>query len=158
MAELSQEEVNGLRVSMQKHFDTRLEAYEKLVTTRMTAIEKQIATQDKVIEARLALLNEFRDAMRDQTGTLLPINEFKSWKDRVEKEITYLREVISLYLTLKEHEVWKTKIEADIHTLQLFRAVIDAKASMGMVYVSYIFNAVSIAIALFGVAHTLMAR
>lgn len=98
-------------VSLKEYFETRL-----------CAIEKASELQRETLNIRLEAMNEFRDAMKDQT-----VN----------------------YLTRNEYEIHHCKLEDDITELKKYRNIMEGKASQSSVIFLGIISLISL---LLGVA------
>lgn len=84
---------------------------------RVAALEKATVVASTAMERRLDGMNEFRDTLRDQAARFVTRDE--------------------VGLQLKA-------LCAEVEELKRFRAVVDAKASMSAVYVSYLLAAIGI--------------
>ena len=91
--------------------------------TRIAELEKATVVASNAMDRRLDGMNEFRDTLRDQAGRFVTQNEVRSQLD---------------------------VINAKIHNLEKFQAVVEGKASMSSVYISYIMAAIGIAIGIIG--------
>jgi len=97
-------------VTLEKHFESRIEALEKATGVAAVAMER-----------RLDGMNEFRDTLRDQAARF-------ATRDEVNLRINTLND--------------------EVETLKIFRAVIDAKANINAVYVSYVLALVGIVLSI----------
>jgi len=92
--------------------------------TEVTAMKEASRLAKENVDLRLAAMNEFRDAMKDQTDTFLPRAEY-----------------------LTRHE----SIEKDIRSLRESRAELLGKASQNSVVVAYIIAAVGIGLSVIAI-------
>jgi hypothetical protein len=83
--------------------DLKLQASDVANTLKLTALETLINIKTKnyednavqagiALEKRLEIMNKFREAMKDQSVTYIPRNEFVLLHDRVLEDIRILRE------------------------------------------------------------------
>lgn len=112
---------------VEKYIDVRFETLEKrdeinadhlkmYYDAQLDSIRESINLASKANDARLNSMNEFRQAMQDQSNK---------------------------YLTMSEHDVWKEKIESEMNVLRDFRVEISAKASQRGLTWGYIVIAIN---------------
>ena len=74
-------------VSLKEFIEAKLHSQAKLFETKLDAVEKATLLAKESIDQRLAGMNEFRDALKDQTANLVTRGEF----DRQTGEINSLK-------------------------------------------------------------------
>ena len=73
--------VEGSGISLRDYFEVRMDAMEAASTLHREALDR-----------RLGIMNEFREALRDQVATSLPRQEWDITHSRVKEDIQALRE------------------------------------------------------------------
>lgn len=91
--------------------------------SRISALEKATDVASSAMDKRLDGMNEFRDTLRDQAGRFVTQNEIRSQLDA---------------------------INAKVGSLEKFQAVVESKASMNAVYLSYILGLLGLIIGIIG--------
>jgi len=139
-------------ISLKTYVDTKLTNQQSEFNIKISSLEKATTIAAQSMEKRLEGMNEFRDALRDQTANLLPRMEYDLNQKRTEEDISLLRAKEAIFLNRTEHEILHNKLLDDIRDLRESRAYLDGKASQTSVIISTIIAIVSIivsAIALF---------
>ena len=124
---------NGQSVSLERHFERILEALEDKMCLRVEALENKLEVIQQMsqiaidkaevsINERLTIMNEFREAMKDQQAT---------------------------YITKETFEASRTFSEGSLRKLELSKATLDGKADQKTVNSTRTFSIIS---ALFGLA------
>lgn len=90
---------------------------------RIAALERATSVASEAMDKRLDGMNEFRDTLRDQA---------------------------SRFITEKEVISQLDAIKAQINALEKFQAIIESKASMNAVYLSYLIGIVGLIIGIVG--------
>ena len=98
----------------------------EFVESKLESLEKATAVAYEAMEERLKGMNEFRDALRDQTSNFLTRTEFIAAHERVCDDIRILRE---------------------------YRASLEGKASQQAVVGAYILAAIGFVIGILGLFH-----
>jgi hypothetical protein len=102
-----------------REFISEIIKYEaKHTETRLQAVEDKETLAAEVINERLKSMNEFRDAMKDQQDLFARKTQIETLEKRVDN-----------VLTRPEYEAKHERILADLQSLNLTRASLDAKAS-----------------------------
>ena len=99
-------------VTLKEYFDTRFNAMDKAL---------EIAT--KALNARLESMNEFREALRDQSSRMV---------------------------TRAECSVMHQRSEDDIRVLQQYKAALESKASQNAVIVAILISFISVGVSIAG--------
>ena len=105
-------------VSLRDYFDTTMEARDKTL---------EVALRN--LDHRLGQMNEFRNALRDQSLT---------------------------FLTKAEYNTFKENLEADIRSLRESRAMLEGKADQKQVTTAVIISIIGLAVAVISLAHELI--
>ena len=108
-------------VSLKEYFEARFDA-----------MDKALELAQRANDARLAGMNEFRDAMKDQTGHFVTRTEANATRNQM----------------LAEIKVELASICADIEILKKFQSVSEGKASQSSVIIAYIIAGISILLSL----------
>jgi ABC-type antimicrobial peptide transport system permease subunit len=105
--------------ALKEYTESRFEAYKVYTESRLVSLEKATSIAASNMEKRLEGMNEFRDQLRDQTGT---------------------------FITRIEIESQIKKIEEDIKVLRESKANLEGKASQQSVYIAYLIALIGIII------------
>ena len=116
------------------------------VDTRLNSLEKATEVAHRAMQDRLAGMNEFRNTLQDQAARFITRNEMEAQLNRIDSEVCgrldrldndvkLLRENI---IPRKEIETMIDRLEEDIKILELAKATLEGKASVGSVYIAYI--------------------
>jgi hypothetical protein len=98
-------------VPLKEHLEARVAALERAVDMNIAWLEKTRIGDREILEKRLDSMNEFRDALRDQSGTMF---------------------------TRVEHEAYQKTVEADLRGLRGFQSTLEGKASQANLNVTFI--------------------
>jgi hypothetical protein len=127
--ELSEGEVNQLRMTLREYIDLRFSNVEKEFKTYQCSMDANLKNAYGSMEKRLEGMNEFRQTITDQANK---------------------------YFTKAEHEAWKEKIEQELQTLRDFKLTIDTKASTSAVRTAYVVSGISIFLSFIGLILTIL--
>jgi len=116
--------INSKIDALEKSFNNKHNTLEGSTDLKYNNIEKNTTLAAKSIDRRLEGMNEFRDALKDQTAKFLTKDEFNTLHNRVEEDIKVLREN---------------------------KAMLEGKASMTSVYIAYGIGLIGLIIALLGI-------
>jgi hypothetical protein len=98
------------------------------VEFRLCAIQQAIDKSEKILNVRLEAMNEFRDALKDQSAN---------------------------FLTKEAYDAKHTVLQNQVDDLRLSKATLDGKASAASVYVGYAIALIGIILAILSYAHSL---
>lgn len=115
---------NGEFVSLKEHFEMRF-----------NALDKALELAQKTNDIRLAGMNEFRDAMNDQSGKFIT---------RIEADAHREKSVAEIRLEL-------SSICAEVKILNAYMNNEQGKATQSSVYIAYIVAAIGIILSVVGI-------
>jgi hypothetical protein len=127
--ELSEGEVNQLRMTLREYIDLRFSNVEKEFKTYQNSNDVNLKSAYSSMEKRLESMNEFRQTISDTAAK---------------------------YFTKAEHEAWKEKIEQELQTLRDFKLTIDTKASSRSVTTGYILSGIALFMSFIGLILTIL--
>jgi hypothetical protein len=79
-------------VTLKEYFEDKIDELEKGMALRIQSLEKATDLAKAGMDERLARMNEFRDALKDQSNTFLTRQEAAIRMDRIDEDIRSLRE------------------------------------------------------------------
>lgn len=107
---------------LDKRVDHRLVEQEKLVFQRFTLVDLALTKAEQAMGARLNSMNEFRDALKDQTARMATRQEL----DRVVSDMQDNREKLGRLPTLSAFE----RLVEDVQELRRTKANMDGRLAM----------------------------
>ncbi len=131
MEELSEEEVQALRVKLRDHFEIRLALLESLINVKLAGLEEKVDTANRVSEEKVSLAN---------TETKIHLSTMNEWRLTV-------TDILATMVTKAELTAWKEKIEDSLLQFRDFKTSLESKASNRALTISYLITAISIHIA-----------
>jgi hypothetical protein len=73
--------------TLKEHFDAILVEKDKAISAALLAAEKAVTKAETASDKRFEGVNEFRQALSDQTNTLVPRTEWQSARDEQERRL-----------------------------------------------------------------------
>ena len=107
-------------VSLKEHIETRLKS-----------LEDAQHKAERLLDERLASMNEFREALKDQS---------------------------TKFFTISSHEAYQKLVETDLRMLRESRAMLEGKASQSTVNIALLLSSVSAITAFVGLLHVIFAK
>jgi len=120
---------NALRIT--ESFKTADVSLKEHIESRLKALEDAGIKSERLLDVRLASMNEFREALKDQSAK---------------------------FFTLASHEAYQKAVDADLRVLRESRALLEGKASQSTVNVALLLATVSALTGLIGLIHVLTAK
>lgn len=99
---------------------------------RLLAMDKALELAQKANDIRLANMNEFREAMKDQTGHFVTRTEADA----------------RINILMAEIKIEQSSICSDIEVLQKYQATMEGKASQSSVMIAYVIAGISVLLSL----------
>jgi len=149
---ITRDEVCSRLIKLDKELDES-RAVNITVTAAISALKEAGAVERESINKRLDGMNEFREALKDQTAQYITRTEHEIRHVQLDKDMEALKSIASSHITREEYDTKHTSLEKDIKSLEISRAEINAKASLTSLYVAYGLTVVSIIIALVSLFH-----
>jgi len=100
-------------IAIEKYFDTKIDGLKEYICARLDGIEKATSIASEAMNTRLEGMNEFRQQLKDQSGTFITRLEHDSLIEKFDNDIL--------------------RIETSINNLNKFQAAIEGKASQSAV-------------------------
>ena len=142
-------------VTLKEYFESKLRGMEKAgelaaktYETKLEAIDKATTLASNALEKRLEGMNEFRAALKDQTGKFITKEEYNALHNRIIDDIKALNEDKNKFLTKSEFTTLHERVEDDIRILRENKAMLEGKASMKSVIIAYVLAAIAILLAI----------
>ena len=151
-------------ITLKEYFETRLKeqldgsnvkfiAAESQFNIKIAALEKATIVAASSMEKRLEGMNEFRDQLRDQTGTFVTKPEYAQQVIRINEDIKLLADIKSQFVGRQEHDSMLNKLNDDIRILRESKANLEGKASQASVNVAMIIAVIGIILAIVGIVN-----
>jgi hypothetical protein len=149
-------------VTLKEFLLVKVASVENTLTSKIHAVEDKVEMTfklnaiaidkaERLMGDRLAGMNEFRDALKDQTKSLLPKSEHDAVSARQDEAIDRLQSNIPQLVTRNEHSEMMTRIEKQIRDLELSKALLEGKASQTSVNVSLAIGLIGLLIGIFSI-------
>jgi hypothetical protein len=117
--------INDCKI-LQKHLEDKVQTSERLLNEKIININKSIDLASVQLNERLNGMNEFREALKDQSQK---------------------------YLTKDEFNIQHLRVQDDIRILRESKAQLEGKASQTSVLISYAIALISLIIAIISYYH-----
>jgi hypothetical protein len=140
-------------ITLREFFDTRIREQEAQFNIKISALEKAIIVAATAMEKRLEGMNEFRDQLRDQTGTFVTKPEYGQQMLRVNDDIKSLSDIKAQFIGRPEHDGMFVKLNDDIRVLRESKANLEGKASQSSVNIAMIIAVVGIILGIVGIVN-----
>ena len=101
------------------------------IEIRLKALEDAGLKSERLLDVRLASMNEFREALKDQS---------------------------TKFFTIASHEAYQKAVDADLRVLRESRALLEGKASQSTVNVALLLSTISAFTAIAGLLHSVFAK
>ena len=108
-------------ISLEKYIDEKIKAIYAYIDLKTLAIDKSTSLAKESMERRLEGMNEFRDALKDQTARFITKEDFEKQHQRAIDDIKILRES---------------------------KANLEGKASVSSVYIAYALSFITLLISI----------
>jgi hypothetical protein len=106
-------------VSWKEYVDTRFSDFERRITERFDASDDAVTKAERTMNERLNGMNEFRDALKDQSSRMATRVEL----DKTDADVGSLRDVLGRMATRDE----MGKVEEAVHDLRRHKANMDGR-------------------------------
>ena len=107
------------KISLREFFDTKIDFVKQLFELQISSIKEATGLAKTEIDKRLEGMNEFRDALRDQTNQFVMKSELKVMIDNIEKDLQIFREN-------------KTYLEGKLEGVEKYKTIIEEKLANTM--------------------------
>jgi len=107
-------------------------------------IKRNNEVNNMMLDKRLDSMNEFREALKDQTSKYLTKDEYILMHERVINDIKSLQEQSTKSLSREEFTNLHDKVNEDVRMLREHKSNLEGKASTSSVYIAYIAAAIAI--------------
>lgn len=77
---------------LKEYIDLRCVGVEELLDEKIRGIDRATALAAQTMDKRLDSMNEFRDALKDQSGKMLTRDEYLLMHEKIKEDVRFLRE------------------------------------------------------------------
>ena len=111
-------------ITLREHLETIINSQKEYFESRLAAMDKAVNVSRVTMETRLEGMNEFRNSLKDQSGTFITRTELTLTFDKLHAEIKGLA--------------------GRIEGLELYKSSMEGKASQMSVNIAYLISIISI--------------
>jgi hypothetical protein len=133
-------------VSLREYIDLRIKNVEDATEFARLAMEKAVELASNSMEKRLDSMNEFREALKDQSAKFITIDQHNTLIKALDDKYTELKDKINISVTKEQHDIVIDQVKTNVNTLHDFQIRQETKASMGSVLFVGALSIVGIAI------------
>ena len=113
-------------ITLKEYFNTKIQEQETQFNIKVLALEKATTIAAAQMEKRLEGMNEFREALKNQSTT---------------------------FFTRPEHDLYAKKNDDDIRTLRESRALLEGKASQLSTNIAMVLAIIGLLVSIIGLFH-----
>lgn len=144
-------------ITLKEYFESKISELESQFNIKISALEKATIVAATAMEKRLEGMNEFRDQLRDQTGTFVTRPEYDQQMLRTGDDLKSLSDIKAQFIGRPEHVGMLVKLNEDIRVLRESKANLEGKASQSSVNIAMVVAIIGIVLSLVSIVSRFVA-